>query len=462
MKEYLKVSISGVRGTIGGFFTPQTAAMFAQAFGTLVGRGAVIVGRDTRTSGPMIEKAVTAGLQSVGCTPLLAGVVPTPSVLVATRLKGARGGVAITASHNPPEWNAMKFVDRSGLFLDQNHAEEMLDIYHQEDFRFVPEERLPVAQSVSDVVAEHLNVIRAYVDTAAIRRRHFRVAVDCCNGVGAVHTRDFLEGLGCEVHTCHDAPTGAFERGAEPLPENLGAISRLVAASGSDIGFAQDPDGDRLAIVDETGTPIGEDLTVGLGVKQVLEYHARGPVVIHVATSRAVKAAAEALGSEVRLSKIGEINVCQAMIECGAVVGGEGNGGLIVPGIHTCRDSFAAMALVLERMAMTGRSVTALRAEFVPCQIVKRQLHTPAHEAARILRRLRRMYADRRPLAIDGVRVDLDDAWFSVRRSNTESVLRLYTEAPTREAAVAIADRVEKQIHEITLAGGADEGAITP
>ncbi|MCO5045146.1 MAG: phosphoglucosamine mutase [Verrucomicrobia bacterium] len=444
MKESLKVGVSGVRGVVGASFTPQLALGFAQAFGTFVGRGPVLVGRDTRPSGLMFEYAVVAGLQSVGCKPILLGVVPTPTVLLMTKELGARGGIAITASHNAAEWNALKFVDRRGLFLEENRAQELFDVYHQQDFPLVAEADLPATAALPNPVETHFKRIVDYVDANAIRRRQFRVAVDVVNGVGALYSVPFLQSLlGCEVVPIHVAPTGRFERDPEPLPEHLGALSRAVVEHRCDIGFAQDPDGDRLAIVDEQGRPIGEDLTLAFSARQVLEVHGKGPVAISLSCSRAVEDVVRALWCEVTRTRIGETNVARVMQEQGAVVGGEHNGGVIIPAIHTCRDSFAAMAVILELLARTGMRVSDVRAEIPRYVMVRRKLPARAERAPEALRELRRHYAERKMNFLDGLFIEFEQAWAHVRRSNTEPVIRLAVEAPDREQANARADEIE-------------------
>ena len=450
MKEFLKVGVSGVRGVVGESFTPQLAAAFARAFGTFVGRGSVLVGRDTRPTGRMLEHAVVAGLQSVGCKPLLAGIVPTPTLLVLTRASAARGGVVITASHNPSQWNALKFVDRNGLFLGPARSDELLDVYHQGDFDMVPEQDIPQTATSPDPMAIHFDKVFGYVDAAAVCARRFKVAVDCCNGVGALHTREFLERLGCEVVPCYDAPTGVFEREPEPLPENLDALGALTMQHGCDVGFAQDPDGDRLAIVDEHGAPLGEDITVALAVRQVLERHGNGPIVVHLSTSQSVQDVATRHGVAFVRTKIGEINVVQAMLECGAVAGGEGNGGVIIPAIHPCRDSYAGMAVVLELMAMSGKTISVLRDEIPHYHMLKDKVRVRGERAPAILRALRRRYEREQMNLLDGVHVTLGDKWFHVRPSNTEPVIRLTVEAPDRKTAERLAAEVKAQIEALT------------
>lgn len=440
MREFLKVGVSGVRGVVGESFTPQLATAFARAFGTYVGRGNVLVGRDTRPSGAMFERAVAAGLLSVGCRPVHAGILPTPSLLHLARDPRARGAIMITASHNPAPWNALKFIDPRGLFLSPASAEELFDIYHQGDYDMVDETGLQTAIALDAPCADHFQRVRDYVDTERIAGGGFRVAVDACNGVGALHTRAFLEALGCEVHLCLDTPNGLFEREPEPLPENLGALRALVRDTGCAVGFAQDPDGDRLALVDAEGCTLGEDLTVALAAWQVLDAHAQGPIATTVSASRAIRDVADRAGVPFIETRIGEIHVCEAMLEANAVAGGEGNGGAIIPGIHPCRDSYAGMALILERMAATGRSLADLRSDLPRYHVVKRKLRIRGDRAPRVLRAVRHQHTDAPLSTLDGVRIDYADAWIHVRPSNTEPVLRITAESTDAARADALAD----------------------
>jgi phosphomannomutase len=395
----------------------------------------------------MIERAVVAGLQSVGCKPVLLGVAPTPTVLMLTKHLGARGGIAITASHNGFEWNALKFIDRRGLFLEDSKAQDVLDVYHQQDFPLVAEPDIPRVTTRDYPVEFHFKRIIEYVDHKSIRARRFRVAVDGVNGVGALYSPFFLSKLlGCEVVPIHDTPSGVFERDPEPLPQHLGALKEAVTRYKCDVGFAQDPDGDRLAIVDENGAAIGEDLTVVLACRQVLEAHEKGPVVVNLSTSRAVEDVAGALGCSVTRTRIGETHVARAMLELGAVVGGEHNGGAIIPRIHPCRDSFSAMALILELMTRTGKTISALRKETPEYFMVRRKLPARPDKAPEALRELRRAYAERPMSFLDGCFIHFDGAWAHIRRSNTEPVVRLTIEARDQTQATALADEIESRL----------------
>lgn len=439
-RSSLKISVSGVRGVVGESLTPQIAAKFAQAFGSYLGGGAIVVGRDTRPTGPMLQHAVTSGLMSVGCEVIEVGVCPTPTILFLVKQLRANGGVAITASHNPVEWNAMKFIGEGGLFLDAQEATEMLDVYHQSDFRIVSEARLRQPRSLSKPPESHLSRILSVVDVAAVRKRKPRVVIDCCNGAAAPYDAEFLKSLGCDATLINAEPTGVFARGPEPIPQNLEMLCAAVKQHKADVGLAQDPDGDRLAIVDEQGRPIGEDYTLAFGAKLVLSKK-KGAVVCNLSTSRVVEDVAREAGCEVRYAKVGEINVTQELLHCGAVLGGEGSGGVIWPEVHPCRDSFVAIALVLELVSQSGKSVSQLVAELPSYEIVKDKLQSDAEQTRRILRRLRQEFADKKLSLVDGVRIDFERSWVNVRPSNTEPIVRITAEAPTREEAAKLAAR---------------------
>ncbi len=461
MKEVLKVGVSGVRGIVGQSFTPQLAAAFAQAFGTFLDEGVVIVGRDTRTTGPMIEQAVLAGLLSVGCKPVTAGVIPTPSLLYLVKAEGARGGIMITASHNSVEWNALKFIDRRGMFLGPIHAEELFDIYHQQEFPFVREPDLRSVSIHEKGVAPHFERVVEYVNADAIRNARLRVAVDCCNGVGALYTRSFLEArFGCTVFSVYDKPTGLFERDPEPLREHLQLLRDTVTTEACQIGFAQDPDGDRLAVLDETGRPIGEEITVALAVSAVLRNHAQGPVAANLSSGKSVEHVARQGGGEIAWTKTGEIHVSETMRTIGAVVGGEHTGGIIIPAIHPCRDSYGGMAVILELLALTGKTVSQLCADIPQYCLIKDKVPIGAEHAPGILRQVRRAYEGHPMRFLDGVYVDFGDRWVHVRRSNTEPVLRIIAEAPTREESMKLVDDVKARVGEVMRDG--HKGKVGP
>ena len=318
----LKISISGVRGVVGDSLTPTMLTRFAQAFGTYVGPGRIVVGRDTRTSGEMVWQAVVAGLLSSGCGVIDLGVCPTPTVQLAVRRLEGRGGIAITASHNPPEWNALKFVGADGLFLSTDRGSELLDVYHQGDYTKVAGRMMRTVEPMPQLLDLHIKTIVEALGPLPKTGRKLRVALDSCNGAGSVITPRLLEALGAEVIALNVTPDGKFPRPAEPSPENLSALCAAVREHKADIGFAQDMDADRLAIVSERGEPIGEERTLVLATLYVLG-NMPGPVVTNLSTTHALEGVAARFGCKVTRTKVGEANVTEGMQRERAVIGGE-------------------------------------------------------------------------------------------------------------------------------------------
>ncbi len=437
----LKISISGVRGVVGESLTPTLLTRFAQAFGTYVGHGRIVIGRDTRTSGEMVRQAVVSGLLSTGCRIIDLGVCPTPTVQLTVRRLSAQGGIAITASHNPPEWNALKFVGPDALFLDGGHARELLDIYHQGDYTKVAGSFMRPVEWMPEATEEHIRKIVQVLGPLPSGVRRLRVVIDSCNGAGSVLTPRLLEAMGVDVIGIHVTPDGHFPRPAEPLPENIGALCQAVSAHRADIGFAQDMDADRLAVVSELGQPIGEELTLVLATQFVLR-RTPGPVVTNLATTHALEAVADTFGCGVTRTPIGEANVAKAMQRQHAVIGGEGNGGVIYPPINFARDSLVGMALILHLLAQSGRTISQLVQELPRWFMVKNRLSFPSHRIREMLARVKRAYAAYPIDARDGVKVTLPEGWFIVRGSNTEPVVRVVAEAASEEAATKIASSV--------------------
>jgi phosphomannomutase len=431
----LKISVSGIRGVIGDFLTPNLAAAFAQAFGTYVGPGLVALGRDTRASGEMIEHAVACGLLASGCEVVKLGIVPTPTLQVYASQAGLRGGIAVTASHNPPEYNALKLFNRDGLFFNHYERTELLDLYHQSDFRQAANHEIRRVQVDTETAPKlHIERVLRHVDVERIRRRRFKVALDGVNGAGSRMSVMFLEqALGCELRAISVDPGRPFPREAEPRPEVLGDLQRLAISCGADAAFAQDPDGDRLAVGDETGRIIDNDDVLALAVAIVLR-RTPGPVVVNLTTSAAIDDIGARFGCAVLRSPVGEANVVERMMRSRAVIGGEGsNGGIIFPGVQYCRDSYFGMALILDRMAETGLPLSALAAE-LPRYF--RKMGKSGFEHGRLGRMMQELQ-ERLPGAevdrSDGLKLKAPDGWIHVRASNTEPVLRIAAEAKTRE-----------------------------
>jgi phosphoglucosamine mutase len=441
----LKISISGVRGVVGESLTPALLVRFAQAFGTYTGPGSIAVGRDTRTSGEMVRQAVVAGLLSSGCRVVDLDICPVPTVQLLVRERRASGGIAITASHNPAEWNALKFVNSAGLFLAEAQARQLLDIYHQGEYRKVSGAEMRAVEPSAGAIELHVKKILDELGPVPRGGRKLRVAVDSCNGAGSIVAPRLLEALGAEVFPVNVTPDGLFPRGAEPVEENLGALREAVREHECDVGFAQDMDADRLAVVSERGEAIGEEYTLVLATRYVLGRE-RGPVVANLSTTGVLDAVAENFGCPVFRSKIGEANVAEEMTRRGAVVGGEGNGGVMYPRINFARDSLTAMALVLHLLAETGQTVSELLAELPRSFMLKEKLACRSDKIRAALKAVREEYA-RWPLDLrDGVRVTTPDGWFLVRGSNTEPIIRLVAEAETAERARALIEDVRGRV----------------
>ena len=432
-------SVSGVRGLVGTDLTPEVVARYAAAFGRIVGAedgGAVVLARDARTSGPMFAASARAGLQSVGLDVIDCGLVPTPTAQLAVEHHHARGGIIITASHNPIEWNALKFVGADGLFLDGETAARVLTLGG--DGQSVPRvgwDRIGGDATDDAAVRRHLDAVLglSVVNVVRIRERRLTVALDCVRGAGGTVMPALLERLGCTVHGMDTETDGRFPRAPEPLPQNLQGLGRLVRSSGADIGIAVDPDVDRLAVVDEQGEPIGEDYTLAFAVRAVLA-RGVGPVVVNLSTSLVVDDAARPFGVEVARAPVGEANVARAMRHAGAVIGGEGNGGVILPALHYGRDAPLAAALVLGLVAETGERVGELVAAQPRYTIVKDKVPRGA-DLATLYGALERRFADAVFDRQDGLRLAWPDRWLHVRPSGTEPIVRLIAEARTASEA---------------------------
>lgn len=454
MHDTLMVGVSGIRGIVGKDLTPEIVARYAAAFGTWTRTGGtrhprIVLGRDARTSGPMFAQAAAAGLQSVGAEVIDIGLTTTPSAQLAVEHHRAAGGIIITASHNPVEWNALKFVGPDGIFIDETAGAQVRALAAEGPIARADHGALGSVVADPDALRRHVAAVVRLpaVDAGRLRKRHFRVALDTCRGAGGAIMPTLLERLGCEVHGINLETDGRFPRPPEPVPENLGALGALVQRVNADIGFAVDPDVDRLAIVDERGEPIGEDYTLAFAVRVVLgkgegrRRKKRNPaspgaapaprrVVCNLSTSLVVEDAARACGAELLRAPVGEAHVARVMIEREAPIGGEGNGGVMYPALHVGRDAPVAAALVLTLLGRQGRRVSELVAAAPRYVIVKEKvprgrLMGPVYEA------LRQRFPDAAVDERDGLRLGWRDRWLHVRPSNTEPIIRLIAEGPT-------------------------------
>jgi phosphomannomutase len=460
MSDTLMISVSGMRGHVGTDLTPELVARHAAALGAWVrtsaagqmaaatserDRPAVVLGRDARTSGPMFSHAAAAGLMSVGVDVIDVGVVPTPTVQLAVEHHHAGAGLILTASHNPIEWNALKFVGADGIFLDAEAGARVRALAEEGPPR-MGWDGIGTLREDQDAVRRHLDAVLALplVDVAAIRARGFHVALDCVRGAGASAIPPLLERLGCRMSGINLEPDGHFPRAPEPVPENLGELSELVRGSGADVGFAVDPDVDRLALVDERGEPIGEDYTLAFAVRSVLNgrrSEAEIPtVVVNLSTSLVVEDAARAAGARLVRAPVGEANVARAIRDERAVIGGEGNGGVMLPALHIGRDAPLGVALILHLLATSGLTVSELVKSSRRYTIVKAK-GPRGPELGPLYHSLRGRFPDAEADERDGLRLSWNDRWLHVRPSGTEPIVRLIAEAPTRaDAELLIAE----------------------
>ncbi|HEU4597744.1 MAG TPA: phosphoglucosamine mutase [Pyrinomonadaceae bacterium] len=437
----LKIGISGVRGVVGETFTPELAVGFAQAFGTYLDSGRILVCRDARSSGPMVHASVLAGLLASGCEVVDLGVCPTPSLQLAVKWLQAAGGISITAGHNPEPWNALKFVRGDGLYLNATQADELLDIYHQAEFAKATWEHISSRVETADAVAHHLARLAAAFDVEAVRSRRLTVAVDCCNSSCALLSPRWLAALGCEVFAVNDDPSMPFPHAPEPRRQTMAQLRAVVQAGRADIGFAHDADGERLGLVTEEGEILPEEATLAVACEIQLA-RASGAVVTNVSTSAGVDAIAARHGSRVVRTPVGQAYVSEAMAETGAVIGGEGSGGVIVPRVHLTHDSAAAVGLILEHMALAGERLSEVAARLPRFEMLK---HNVSVEPNRIHSLLQRMHdeLEREGVAYDqtdGIKVSWPDGWVHVRVSNTESLVRVIAEAEAPARARELLD----------------------
>jgi len=453
MSNTLMVGVSGIRGIVGTDLTPENVARYAAAFGTWAASGKreagkgkrvrVVVGRDARTSGPMLQAAAVAGLQSVGVDIVDIGLTTTPTIQLAVEHHRAAGGIILTASHNPIEWNALKFVGADGIFLDTESGARVRDLAAQETLPRADWSAIGQVLEDDASIARHLDAILKLkvVDVPAIKKRKFRVALDCVRGAGGAIMPILLERLGCRVYSINLETDGRFPRPPEPIPANLTELAKLVRSKQVDVGIAVDPDVDRLALVDEKGRAIGEDYTLAFAVRALLGKRKPGvgsrslrgkvgPVVVNLSTSLVVDDAARDGGVEIMRAPVGEAHVARMILSTKSPIGGEGNGGVMYPALHAGRDAPLAAAMVLALLARVGRTVSDIVNAHPQYVIVKGKVPRGA-ALDRVYDALRSRFPDAGVNTDDGLRLAWSDRWLHVRPSNTEPIIRLIAEAPT-------------------------------
>lgn len=437
----LKIGITGVRGIVGETFTPELAVDFAEAFGTYLDRGRILVSRDTRPSGPMIRSAVLAGLLAAGCEVVDLGVCPTPSMQLAVEWLKADGGIAITAGHNPWQWNALKFVRGDGLYLNATQGEELLDIFHQGEFAKASWETIHETVKTIDPIEEHVKLLEASFASEAIRSRRLTVAVDCCNGACSFLSPKWLTTLGCEVLAVNDDPGAPFPHAPEPKPETMAQLCAVVKAGRADIGFAHDADGERLGIVTDLGEPLSEEMTLTIAA-HIRLLRKTGTIVTNVSTSSAVDIIAERHGGSVVRTPVGQAYISEGLIEHNGVLGGEGSGGITVPEVHLTHDSAAAIGLILEHLAQTGESISDVVQQLPRLTTLKHNIAFEPHRLYSVLQEFRGTIEQEGVDvdSTDGIKFKLPAGWVHVRASNTESMIRIIVEAEEKTTARELLD----------------------
>jgi phosphomannomutase len=462
------VSVSGIRGTIGATLTPRVACDFGCAFGTMLGEPrpvedspwregsglscrTVVVGRDTRPSGAMIQSAVTAGLLATGVSVVDLGVVSTPGVGLMAIKTQADGAVMITASHNPPQYNGIKFLQPNGCCLPADAANRLKEIWQGGSFALRGAMEAGQASRNGKTHGLHVDAVCGICDTTLISSKRFKVVLDSINGSGCVVTPMLLGRLGCEFAHLNAEPTGKFAHEPEPIAQNLTGLGQAVLKHKAAVGFAQDPDADRLVVVDERGRFIGEEYTLALATAFVLR-HRKGKIATNLATSRMIDDIAAAAGVEVVRAATGEANVVEAMFKSGAIFGGEGNGGVIDPRVVPVRNSLVGIAYILQYLAETGLTLSQLVAQIRPYVMLKTKFPCPAGVAPAVAAKTRAVFAARQGAKFDdrdGLRIDLPDGWVSVRASNTEPIMRIMAEATDAKTADNLVAQVRKIADEV-------------
>lgn len=454
-------SISGIRGTIGGEagenLTPLDIVKFSAAYATFIkessqsNRPRIVVGRDARISGDMVHRIITGTLIGMGCDVTDIGMATTPTTEIAVKKENASGGIIITASHNPKQWNALKLLNSDGEFLNAAEGEQILNIAEKEDFEFSLVDQLGEISN-KQFLQEHIQSILSleHVDIEAIKKSNFSVAIDCVNSIGGIAVPELLYALGVKkIFKLHCAPHGNFSHNPEPLPQNLTELSSLTRTSKADVGFAVDPDVDRLAIYCENGEPFGEEYTLVSISDFVLQY-TPGNTVSNLSSTRALRDVTSKRGGNYYAAAVGEVNVVSKMKEVKAVIGGEGNGGVIYPASHYGRDALVGIALFLSLMAKSEKKPTELRATYPSYYMAKQKIElTPEMNIDEILEKVKNHFIDYNPLDIDGIKIDFPDKWVHLRKSNTEPIIRIYSEANSIEEAEEIGKQIIEMIKEL-------------
>ena len=442
------VSVSGIRGIFGIDLNPENLAQYAAAFGTWAKGGKIVVGRDSRVTGELCERVVVSALQSVGCNVVTLGIVPTPTVAMGVLKHKASGGIILSASHNPAEWNALKLLNGESEFLDADQGSEVMTIAAKHEIAYKGYQHLGKVSKDDRILDYHIEKILSlpYIDARTIKKRNFTVAVDAVNGAGSETVPHLLRKLGVNNVICMNCtPNGLFPHNPEPIPEHLTDICKKVKKTKADIGIVVDPDVDRLALVMNNGELLGEEYTLALATQFMME-NEPGPCATNLSSSNVTQDIAKSFGQTCYQAAVGEINVVKEMQKRNAVIGGEGNGGVINPDLHYGRDALVGIAMTLQYLAEKGTDLVSFRKSLPDYRIVKMKKPLEGLDPDAVLEALKLRYQDKNPITIDGLKLFFDEGWVHIRKSNTEPIVRIYAEAKDPNKAVELANRVMDEI----------------
>lgn len=444
----LMVSVAGIRGIVGDSLTPDVIVDYTKAFHKFSGEGPIVLGRDTRPSGKQIVELVASVLNFCGRDVIDVGIATTPSVALGVEFYKAAGGICITASHNPSEWNALKFFGPNTLFLDVEQGEKLQECLRDDTNPFVSFEKIGKTEKKQEELSQyHIQKVLdiSFLDRSAIRKKNFKVVIDCVNGAGSEILPQMLHNLGCTVTKLNCTPNGIFPHGAEPLPENLTEICEKIKEGNFDLGMVVDPDADRLALVSDAGIPLGEEYTLAMVADLVLSKY-KSDLVANVSTTRALDDIAEKYGSKVYRTKVGEINVSKKMLECNCLIGGEGNGGIIMPTVHPGRDSLVGAALILQYLLEKDDFITNIFQDLPQYVILKDKTGVDGVDVDSTIKAILESEKDAKVDETDGVKLIYQNSWVQLRKSNTEPIVRIFAEAPTIEEAQALLDKFKAKL----------------
>lgn len=451
MTKNLMTSVSGIRGIVGESLTPDVIVKYVSAFGQRLAGKKVVVGGDPRGSSEFIRSLVKGTLRAAGCHVVDIGVSPTPTVEIMTKHLGAGGGIAITASHNPIQWNGLKFIGKDGMFLPEREVFSLFKEAEAKKRTYKNWEQLGSEEHYPDAIDDHLKLIYQlpYLNIETIKKRKFKVVLDCVNGAGATIIPKLLKEFGCQAIGLNTELTGVFAHEPEPIPQNLVELAVAVKKEKADLGLAVDPDADRLAMISNEGNPLGEEYTLALAVKFVLSKKL-GYVVVNLSTSRVIDDIVQYYNVLLFKTKVGEINVSQRMQEVEAIIGGEGNGGVILPEVHPGRDAATGLALILQFLAESGGTLSQLKQSLPQYYILKDKEDIKNIDPDKVIEHFSEKYSDEQLDLTDGLRIDRADSWIHLRKSNTEPIVRIIVESRTPEISWRILQEVKEEIQKLS------------